>query len=523
MTNQLTEQKEESEATRPPIVVVMGHVDHGKTTILDYYRKTKVVASESGGITQHIGAYEVAQGDRTITFIDTPGHELFSTLRSRGAKVADLAVIVVAADEGVKPQTREALRIAEENNLPYVVAINKIDKNEANPERVKQELAKENVLVESYGGKIPSVEISAQNGAHMDDLLNILLLLADVEHLAAHPEEPGHGVVLECERDNRRGISATLLVADGTLRKDHMLVIGRSVENIKIFENFLGRPITQAGPSSPVRITGLRGTPMVGESFHAFIAREDAENFIADPTGRPTDRATFPVALANGAGVVGNASIVSSDGKNTKPIFHLIIKADVSGSKEALEESLMKLDSDMVGVKILRSEAGDISENDVKLALATKLVTIVGFKVGIDGTAHTLAEHEHVRVIRGDVMYEILDETRKKMEEIIPPQIARTSLGRAKILKLFKKDGTQQVIGGRVETGMIKKGAKIEISRMREMIGEGVLVQLQRNKSDTETVEKGSEFGMLVESKTPIIEGDMIEAFLEEVTRQKLT
>lgn len=499
----------EQEITRPPIVVVMGHVDHGKTTILDWYRKTKVVASESGGITQHIGAYEVVQDGRTITFIDTPGHELFSKLRSRGAKVADLAVIVVAADEGVKPQTVEALAIAAENGLPYVIAINKIDKPEANPERVKQELAKESVLVESYGGKIPSVEVSGQTGAHMDDLLSLLLLLGDVHHFTAHPEDPGRGVVLETERDNRRGISATLLVRDGTLQKGHTLVIGRSLESIKIFENFLGRPIMEAHPSSPVKITGLHEMPAVGDAFHAFATKGEAELFISSLPDAAASSAEKSVGVGNAAG--------------NKPMFHLIIKADVSGSKEALEESLSKLDSDFVGVKILRSGVGDINESDVKLALATKLVTIVGFKVDINATAAMLAEHEHVRIIRGDVIYEILDEARKKMEEIIPSQITRTSLGKAKVLKIFKKDGNRQVVGGRVENGLMQKGAKIEISRMREVIGTGTLVQLQRNKSDADTVEKGSEFGMLIETKTPIIEGDMIEAFLEEVTRQKLS
>lgn len=506
--NKDKEQKTLPEAARPPIVVVMGHVDHGKTTILDWYRKTKVVASESGGITQHIGAYEVVQDGCVVTFIDTPGHELFSKLRSRGAKVADLAVIVIAADEGVKPQTREALAIAAENNLPYVIAINKIDKPEANPERIKQELAKESVLVESYGGKIPSVEVSGQTGAHMDDLLSLLLLLADVNHFVAHPAALGQGVVLETERDNRRGISATLLVRDGTLRKGHILVIGKTPESIKIFENFLGHPIAEAGPSSPVRITGLHETPAVGDLFYSFATKAEAESFLSllSDTG---------IADAEKSGGAANAA-------SGKPVFHLIIKADVSGSKEALEESLSKLDSEFVGVKILRSEVGDINESDVKLALATKLVTIVGFKVNITATASMLAEHEHVRIIRGDVIYEILDEARKKMEDIIPPQITRTSLGKAKILKIFKKDGSNQVVGGRVELGVIKKGAKIEISRMREVIGSGTLVQLQHNKSDAETVEKGSEFGMLVETKTPIIEGDMIEAFLEEVIRQKL-
>ena len=506
--------KEPKEFVRPPIVVVMGHIDHGKTTILDWYRKTKVVASESGGITQHIGAYEVVQGESKITFIDTPGHEAFSKLRSRGAKVADLAVIVVAADEGVKPQTREALRIAVENDLPYVIAINKIDKPEANPERVKQELAQESVLVESYGGKIPSIEISAQTGTHMDDLLELLLLLADVHHFVAHPESLAQGVVLETERDSRRGVSATLLVRDGTLHKSDCIVIGRYYpEAIKICENFMGKPIAEAGPSSPVRITGLHQTPMVGDLFRAFGTKAHAEAYFA----------TISSVVSETEMKASDQKEVMPSDKEKKPVFNMIIKTDVSGSKEALEDALMKLDSDLVGVKILRSEVGDISESDMKFALATKLVTIVGFKVGIDATARILAEHESVRIIRGDVIYEILDEVRAKMEAIIPPQITRTSLGKAKILKIFKREGSRQVVGGRVESGVIQKTAHINILRLREVIGTGAILQLQRNKSDAETVEKGSEFGLLVETKTPMIEGDMIEAFLEEVTRQKLT
>jgi translation initiation factor IF-2 len=345
----------------------------------------------------------------------------------------------------------------------------------------------------------------------MDDLLMLLLLLADVHHFVAHPKQAAEGVVLETERDSRRGVSATLLVRDGTLRKSDILVIGRYMEAIKMCENFLGTPITEVGPSSPVRIIGLHQTPVVGDIFHAFATRADADAY------RAALAAAAPASLE--APSIGG---VTPDGKDQKPIFNIILKTDVSGSKEALEESLMKFDCDLVGVRILRSEVGDISESDMKLALATKLVTIVGFKVGIDTTARILAEHESARIIRGDVIYEILDAVRAKIEEIIPPQITRTLLGKAKILKIFKREGSQQVVGGRVDSGMIKKAAHIDIFRMRELIGSGAILQLQHNKSDADTVEKGSEFGLLVETKTPIMEGDIIEASLEEVSRQKL-
>src|SRR3989338_1921160 len=259
----------------------MGHIDHGKTKILDWYRKSKVVESEAGGITQHIGAYEVEHKGRKVTFIDTTGHEAFSKLRSRGAKVADIAILVVAADEGVKPQTIEALATIQQNNLQFVVAINKIDKPEANPDRVKQELAKENVLVESYGGKVPSAEVSAKTGENLDSLLELLLLVAELENLQADPVKYAEGVIVEGHRDPKRGLTATMLVRNGTLKRKHVMVFGRMVETIKIMEDFRGRKIDRAGPSSPVLVAGLKEMPAVGDVFRAFAAKKVAEGFIA--------------------------------------------------------------------------------------------------------------------------------------------------------------------------------------------------------------------------------------------------
>ena len=493
---------------RPPIVVVMGHIDHGKTTILDWYRKANIVKSESGGITQHIGAYEVGHEDKTITFIDTPGHEAFSKIRTRGARIADIAILVVAADEGVKPQTKEAIEIIEQSKIPYLVAFNKIDKPEANPERVKQELARENVLVESYGGKVPSVEVSARKGTNMDVLLETILLLAEIQELKANPGKDSLGVVLETHRDPKRGISATLLVQDGSLKRHDIIVIGRSVETIKILADFHGTQTDRLGPSSPALVAGLSQVPNVGEPFIAFSSKPKAQEYLKQLPA-------LPVPEQKKFGVGASA-------ENEKPIFNIILKSDVTGSQEAIEESLKKYASDMVGIHIIRSEVGDINEDDVKLALATRLVTIVGFKVRIDPSVRDLAENKNIHIVSGDVIYHLLDGVKKQMEEIIPPIIQRTSIGKVKILKLFKKDGNKQVIGGRVDEGVIRKGAKIEILRSKEAVGTAVLLQLQSQKKEVEEVQAGNECGMLADSTTTIREGDIFDVYMEEKIKRTI-
>ena len=497
-------EKTAAHISRPPIVVIMGHIDHGKTSILDWYRKTKLTEEEAGGITQHIGAYEVTHEGKHITFIDTPGHEAFSKMRSRGARVADIAILVVAADEGVKPQTREAIGIIKTLAMPFIVALNKIDKPEANIERVKQELAKEEILVESYGGKVPAIEISAKKGTGMDGLLEMILLIAELEHVEGDASLPAEGVVIESHLDPGRGTSATLLVRNGTYRKKNTLVIGRQIETARIVENFLGHAIEEAGPSSPIRIAGLSSIPAVGDTFRAFAARQEAEAFQAALPEEPAPP-YIPRAAANG-----------------KVIFNIILKADVSGSKEALEESLAKIESPEIAIRIIKSEVGEVGEGDVKMALATERVTIIGFKVKVDASAKELAEHANIRIVTGEVIYDVLDTVKRVMEEMIPPEIRHTPLGKARILKIFKSEGSRQIVGGRVEDGVIQKDAKVDILRFGVKAGTAAITSLQRNKIDTDSVAKGSEFGMQIISKTPINENDILEIYREEVIKRTL-
>lgn len=493
---------------RAPIVVVMGHIDHGKTTILDWYRKANVVASESGGITQHIGAYEVVHGDKTITFIDTPGHEAFSKIRSRGARIADIAILVIAADEGVKPQTKEAIDIIGQSNIPFIVAFNKTDKAEANPERVKQELARENILVESYGGKVPSVEVSARKGTNMDVLLETILLLAEMQELKATPSKNAIGVVLETHRDPKRGVSATLLVQDGALKRHDIIVVNRSIETIKILDNFIGVQVDQIGPSAPALVAGLSQVPNVGEPFVAFSSKPKAQEYLKQLPPLPEQ--------------IKGASATAANGETQKPIFNIILKGDVVGSKEAIEESLKKLSSDIVGINIIRSEVGDITEDDIKLALATRLITVVAFKVRIDPSVRELAEKQNIHIVSGDIIYRLLDDVKKQIEEIIPPIVQRTNIGKLKVLKFFKKDGNKQIIGGRIDEGVARKGTYMEIMRNKEIIGKGIIIQLQQNKRDAEEVSSSNECGILADSSTVIQEGDVCQLYIEEEIKRTI-
>ncbi len=502
-------QSDIKKSVRPPIVVVVGHIDHGKTTILDWYRKSRVKAGESGGITQHMGAYEVEHGGRKFTFIDTPGHEAFPQIRARGAKIADIGVLVIAADEGVKPQTREAIAVLREAEIPFVVVLNKTDKADANGERVKQELAGAEVLVEGYGGQVPWVAVSAKTGEHMEDLLETIGLLAELEGLESDPTAPAEGVVLEIEMNPRRGIAATLLIRDGTLKKGDTLVIGRAAETVKILENFAGKPIDAAGPSSPVRVTGFENPPAVGEAFRAFASRAEAEVFV---TGLASD---MPEKKSK------SAVKELSETEGGRKVFNVIVKADVFGSLEAVRDVLTGLSGEQIVVRILWSGVGDIGEGDVKRAAATRLVTIVGFRVGTGAASRELARAQKIKIIAGDVIYDLIDRVKETIVDLIPAAVRRVDLGRLKALKIFKKESGKQIVGGRVTEGKIIKGARFDLLRMREVIGSGTIIGLERERKPADEVVQGFECGLMIEGRGQIEEGDELTVWQEETERIK--
>lgn len=483
---------------RPPIVVVMGHIDHGKTTLLDYIRKTSVAAKESGGITQHIGAYEAEANGKKITFIDTPGHEAFSKMRSRGTRVADIATLVVAADDGVKPQTKEALAAIKSAGIPFLVAINKIDKPNANPERAKNELAESGVFLEGRGGNVPYVEISAKEGTNVPKLLETILLLSELESLTADLEAAASGVVIESHCDSKRGMTATLLVRNGTLKKGMYVAAGEALTKVRILEDFSKKSILSAGPSSPTVVVGFDKAPSVGAEFKTFDSQKEAEETRGKkPTPLPPP---FPREGEKEGGMI-------------LPSLSLVIKTDVLGSAEAIEHEIKKLKDERVNIKILRVEAGDISEDDVKLASSGENPFIIGFKVGVHLSAKEWAERLKVEIAVFEIIYELADFLKEKVEKLRPKETLKKVLGKAQIIKIFPSQGKNQIAGGKVLEGLLKRGAGFNLLRRDRKIGEGKIENLQTRKLDALEVEAGNEFGAMISSKMSVAQGDIIEVF----------
>lgn len=499
MATEVKHKTEKPLVVRPPVAVVLGHIDHGKTTLLDAIRKTRVAEQESGGISQAIGAYQVSVKDRSITFIDTPGHEAFAKMRSRGVKVADVAVLVVAADEGVKPQTEEAIRIAGETGTPLVVAINKTDKPGAEPERVKRELAQAGLLLEGLGGQVPAVTISAKTGQGLPELLETILLLAELEGLETDPSKPATGAVIESHLDPRRGATATLLLAEGRLARGEVVVVGNQIAPIRIFENFLGQAIDAAEASEPVRITGFERLPALGERFQAFRSPEDAEAYVA--------------ALPAVRGEPPRITVPATEGKT---IVNLVVKADVAGSLEALEAALTGVEAPSLGLRIVKREVGEVNESDVMLARAGGPSLIVGFRVKISPSLAELAERHRVRVVIREVIYELLDALKQAIREAVPARLERRDLGRATILALFRSQNGKQIVGGRVESGTVLAGARFDVHRNGLGVGSGKITELQSNRRTVPEVNAGQEFGIKVEADLTIAVGDTLLVFQEE-------
>lgn len=496
---------------RPPVVTILGHVDHGKTTLLDTIRKASVAAKEAGGITQHISAYQVKKKGELITFIDTPGHEAFSGMRERGVSIADIAVLVVAADDGVRPQTKEVIEYLKEKNIPTVVAINKIDKSDANPMRVKQELADNGIIIEQWGGNVMCAEVSAKQNIGIEDLLENILLLAEVEAFKADDKRDGFAIVLESNLDPQKGPVATILVKTGTLKVGQDVTAGNAYGRIRKIEDFTGRSLTTAGPSSPVTIMGLNSTPNTNDVLQVVsgksIARLKSKEFSGGLIERK-EKVTSQKLMR-----------IMEEDKIQK--LNLILKADVQGSLEAIEQILSTIKTEEVIINIIDSEVGNITESDIKTASPSQAL-ILGFNVETTPVAKRLAESSDVKIKTFKIIYELVEEVKKMIIDMLPPEIVRTDLGMVNVLAIFKTGKRDMIVGGRVSDGKIVKGAQIEIRRDGEIIGKGKLEQLQQDKKVTPEVGKGNECGIVFEGDTKIKEGDTLIAFTEEEKKRTL-
>jgi translation initiation factor IF-2 len=480
--------------------VVLGHIDHGKTSILDYIRKTHVVEKESGGITQHIGAYQIEHQNKKITFIDTPGHEAFSQMRSRGAKIADIAILIVDASEGVKEQTKEAISHIKLAEIPLIVALNKIDKPEADPQKARRELAKEEILIESIGGKIPSIEVSAKTGKGIEDLLELILLIAEMEDLKTDKTMLAEGVVIESYLDSLRGPTTTLLLTQGTLRGGEIIGTNSTCGKIKNLENFQGLPLEVASPGDPIVVVGFEDCPRVGENFKIFPDIEIAKKHLKLPEKKT------PEVLE-----------ILPDQK----VLNLILKTDCLGSAEAIEEVFKNLPQEKNILRILKSEVGSVNETDVKLAKSGRAL-ILGFRVGINPIAKNIAERDKVRILQFQVIYDLVEEIRKYSQRFLESKTERVDLGKVKALIIFLTDKNRQIVGGKVIEGEIKKGVSIEVFRGGELVGKGRLINLQKNKRDTERASKGEECGILYEGDVKIEEGDILLIYTEERKKEDI-
>lgn len=505
---------EETAVIRPPVVTIMGHVDHGKTTLLDSIRHTKVTAGEAGGITQHIGAYQVTHKGKKITFLDTPGHAAFTTMRARGAQITDITVLVVAADDGVMPQTIEAIHHAKAAHVPIIVAVNKIDKEGANPDRVMQELTEQGLVPEDWGGDTIFVKISAKKGIGIDELLEMILLVAEVEEFKANPDQLARGSVVEAELDKGRGPVATLLVQNGTLHVGEPIVVGNCYGRIRAMVNDVGRRVKKAEPSMPVEITGLNNVPNAGDQFMVFADEKKARQIgeiRAERQVLAERRKTSKVSLEDLFEKIKEGDIKE---------INIIIKADVQGSVEALAGSLRKIDVDGVKINIIHTGVGGISESDIILASASNAI-IIGFNVRPDNHAKKIAETEKVDIRLYRVIYDAIDEMEAAMKGMLDPEFKEKIIGQIEVRTTFKVSKIGTIAGCYVNEGKISRDAGIRLIRDGVVIYEGHVDTLKRFKDDAKEVAAGYECGVTLENFNDIKEGDTMEAFVMEEVKPK--
>ena len=485
---------------RPPIVTILGHVDHGKTTLLDTIRKTSVAAGEAGGITQHISAYQAKKRGQVITFIDTPGHEAFSAMRERGVSLADIAILVVAADDSVQPQTKEVITYIKERNIPTIVAINKIDKPEANVMRVKKELAEQGILIEGWGGKVLCNEISAKNNIGISDLLESILLLSEVENFRADEKRDGLAVVLESHLDPQKGPLATILVKTGALKVGQDIAVGKTYGRIRRMEDYAGKNVERATPSMPIVLFGLNEVPQTNDVVQVV-------------SGKSFARAKSQELAQRLAGAKSKTAHATED--DTVPKLPIVLKADVQGSLEAIDQILATYQSEKVFLVYVAAGIGNITESDVKMAQSAG-AAVYGFNVSATPVAKRLAESGAVNIKTYTIIYQLVDEIKKQLLALLPTETIRTDLGTLTVLALFRTEKERMIIGGRVTKGHIAIGANLDVVRGERVIGTGKLSKVQHNKIDVNEVKQDKECGLTFEGATKIKVGDLLVCYTEE-------
>ncbi len=508
------EDKEEDMQVRPPVVTIMGHVDHGKTTLLDSIRKTKVVEGEAGGITQHIGAYQIEENGKKITFLDTPGHAAFTTMRARGAEVTDTTILVVAADDGVMPQTIEAINHAKAAEVPIIVAVNKIDKPTANPDRVMQELTEHGLVPEAWGGETIFVPLSAKTGEGIDELIEMILLVSEVGELKANPNRAAKGTVIEAELDKGRGSVATLLVQTGTLHVGDPIVVGNTFGRVRAMVNDIGRRVKTAGPSTPVEITGLNDVPNAGDQFLVFKDEKTARQVGEARASKQLDEQRSDKAKLSLDDLF--EQIKQGEVKD----INLIVKADVQGSAEALTAALQKIEVEGVKVKIIHTGVGAITESDIILASASNAI-VIGFNVRPDGNAKSTAETENVDIRLHRIIYKVIDEIEAAMKGMLDPEYEEKVIGQVEVRQTFKVSKIGTIAGGYVTEGTITRDSGIRLIRDGVVIFEGEVDVLKRFKDDVKEVSQGYECGITIKKYNDIREGDVMESFvMQEIERK---
>jgi translation initiation factor IF-2 len=504
---------EEDEASllqpRAPIVTVMGHVDHGKTSLLDAIRTTKVAAGERGGITQHIGASEVVKDGRHIVFLDTPGHEAFTAMRARGAKVTDIAIVVVAADDGVMPQTLEAIDHARAAKVPIIIALNKIDKPDANPDRVKNGLAEAGILVEEYGGDVPMVAVSAKARLGLDELLEMINLVADLQDLKANPKRPAIGTIVEAALDKGRGPVATALVQTGTLRVGDVIVVGETYGKVRALENALGKRITKAGPSSPAVVLGLADVPQAGDILRVVADEKIARSMVEE-------RKNASAARSEGSGRATLEDLYAQIQAGQTKELRIILKTDVSGSLGAITHALQQLSTDEMRINVLHEGAGDVTDNDIMLAAASDAI-VVAFNTKVTDTARRAAESEKVDVRSYDIIYKLTDDIQAALRGLLEPEQVETIEGRAEVRQIFKVGKVAVIAGCFVTDGRIVRTGGVRVWRGGKVITTDKIESLRRFRDDVREVATNFECGIGLAGSNDLIEGDIIECFTQQM------